>query len=150
MTQNNPTSGDHFGKRAAIYFLFLLATVAIVVSSSSIYNRYNIRQNGVSRTGTVYDIEQETNTDSNALVFKVKFNYNSKDYEIHNDSRTIDNRYQLNQKVRVMFINDLPEKAIMDDHREESVPPLFLIIGLAIFAFAIYLLKEERRFVLKS
>ena len=105
MTQNNPTSGDHFGKRAAIYFLFLLATVAIVVSSSSIYNRYNIRQNGVSRIGTVYDIEQETNTDGNALVFKVKFNYNNKDYEIHNDSRTIDNRYQLNQKVRVIFIN---------------------------------------------
>jgi len=67
-----------------------------------------------------------------------------------NDSRTIDNRYHLNQKVGVMFISDSPEEAIIDDLREESVPPLFLIIGLAILAFAIYLLKAERRFALKS
>ena len=98
----------------------------------------------------MYDIEHEINTETDALVFKVKFNYNGKDYEIHNDSRTIDNRYHINQKVEVMFIGDSPEKAIIDDRREESVPPLFLIIGLAILAFATYLLKAERRFALKS
>ena len=150
MTQNNQTPGDHFGKLAAIYFLFLIATVAIGTSVSSIYSRYHIRQTGISRTGTVYDIEHEISTDTDALVFKVKFDYNGKDYEIHNDSRTIDNRYHLNQKVGVVFISDSPEEAIIHDLREESLPPLFLIIGLAILAFAIYLLKAERRFALKS
>ncbi|GAA3988791.1 DUF3592 domain-containing protein [Hymenobacter antarcticus] len=147
MSTGKQSQNDHYGKMAAIYFLFLLAIVALGIASFSIYDRRRIRQIGISEIGTVYKIEHITNTDTDVLVFNVKFAYAGYDYNIHNDNMTIDNRYRLHEKLKVMFLKDFPEKAIIDDPRENGVPghAIFLIIGFALLAFAIYLMRAENK-----
>ena len=111
------------------------------------YNRWQISHNGISTEGVVYEIEHVTNTDTDALVFNVMFNYQGHNYYFHNDNMTIDDRYKLHEKLKVMFLKDSPEKAIIDDPRENDAPgpALFLIIGFALLAFASYLLRAENK-----
>jgi hypothetical protein len=98
--------------------------------------------------GTVYEIEHVTNAETDVLVFKVRFNYNDLDYEIHNDNMTIDNRYRLHQNVKVMFLDNSPEGAIIDDSKENGYS-LILIIGLVVLTFAAFLFRAEKRFTVK-
>jgi hypothetical protein len=135
---------DHYGKLAVIYFLFLLGTLATGIAACNSYNRWHIQKSGIARTGTVYEIEHISNSDTDVLVFRVRFAYNGATYELHNDNMTSDNRYQLHQPVRVMFFAEAPEDAVIDDARENGYP-LFLLIGLAVLALAGYLFHAEKR-----
>ncbi|MBH8567312.1 hypothetical protein KB206_00335 [Microvirga sp. STS02] len=99
---------DHYGKLVLIYFLFLFGTLATGIAAFNSYNRWRIQNSGIARTGTVYEIEHVSNSDTDVLVFWVRFPYNGATYEMHNDNTTIDKRYQLQQSVKVMFFAEAP------------------------------------------
>ena len=138
-----------FPKYLIAAFVSFIALVFIVAASLQLLNRVNIHNNGVNAVGTVCRVEHVTNTDTDILAFTVKFSYDKQEYFIENENKSIDPRYQLNEKLRVKFIKDSPEKAIIDDPREQEYGLGFFlptVIGLAVLSFILYAIKKDKDF----
>ena len=135
---------EYYYKLAIKYFVFAFATICILISLFEMHSRYNIAQSGISEVGTVYEIEHASNAEMECLVFKVKFKYKGEDYFIHNDNMTMDDRYKINEKLKVMFTVDSPEKAIIDDSRENGYPIMFFA-GLAVLAVAVFFTVKDKK-----
>jgi hypothetical protein len=132
--------------------LLAFALIFILSTAFQSLNRIFIHKNGIYATGVVYDIEELSNTDMDTFYFKVKFSYNNHEYYIANQNRSGDSdRYYLNEKVRVGFQRDSPEKAIIDDSREQEYFAIVpLAIGLIILYFAFSLIRNARKPILRK
>ena len=149
---NYEYSKEKFIKYSVALFLFVFASVFILGAGFQFFNRQNIYRNGIYTTGTVSEIEHATNTDMDVYVFTVKFLYKSQEYYVVNENKTGDkNRYQLNEKLRIGFIPNEPEKAIIDDPREQEYSlSLPVIIGFAASYFAFVTVKSIKKPILED
>jgi len=142
-------SKEKFIKYSVALFFLVFASGFIVGSGFQFYNRQSIYRNGIHTTGIVTDIEHATNTDMDVYVFKVKFSFDNQDYLIENENKTgNEDRYQLNEKLRVGFISSAPEKAIIDDHREHEYTLGLLLpqsIGFLALYFAFLAVKSIKK-----
>jgi len=140
---------EKFTKYSAALFFIVFASILILGTGFSFSNRVNISRNGVFTTGTVTEIEHATNTDMDVYVFKVRFLYQNQEYFIENENKTgSEERYQLNEKVKVGFIPSAPEKAVIDDPREhEYILGLLLpqSIGFLILYFAFLVVRSIKK-----
>ena len=141
-------SKEKFVKYSIASFLLVCASAFILGAGFQFYDRYDIHRNGIYTIGTVTEIEHVINTDNDAYAFKVKFLYGKHEYQVENQNKTGDeNRYRLNEKVRVGFIPSAPEKAIIDDPREQEYTVGLLMpggIGLLTLCLAFIVIKRVR------
>ena len=139
-------------RNALRFCMFLTFSVlCILISLFESYNRYNILQNGISRTGVVTEIERETNADADISAITVRFNYDGADYFLVKDNKTLglDNNYYLNESVAVKFLPASPEAAIIAD-LEERIYPMMVFGGIIFLAVLLYIVKSYRKRHLKE
>ena len=141
-------SKEKFMKYSIASFLLVCALGFILGAGFQFYNRYDIHRNGIYTIGTVAEIEHVVNTDTDAYAFKVKFLHGKQEYQFENQNKTGDeNRYQLNEKVRVGFLPSAPEMAIIDDPREHEYTLGLLMpggVGLIVLCLSFLVIRKVR------
>jgi hypothetical protein len=142
-------SKEKFIKYSVTLFLLFWALCVALISGFQFLNRENALRNGAYTTGIVAKIENRTNTDMDVWVYTVKFLHNNQAYYIENENGTsLEGRYRLDEKLKVAFLPDAPEKAIIDDPREHEYSLEFLLpasLCLAALFFALCIVRSIRK-----
>jgi hypothetical protein len=147
-------SKEKFVKYSIAAFLLFWALSVALISGFQLFNRENVRRNGVYTIGVVTKIENRTNTDMDVWVYTVKFLYNNETYYIENENGTsLEGRYLLNEKLKVVFLPDAPEKAVIDDPREHEYSLGFFLptsLCFIVLFFAFRVVKSIRKPITES
>lgn len=134
------------GNKIGYYGLLTVLTLVSAMFIFSFFDMINIcntDRHGLIVKGKVVQIEHQLNTDEDALVFWVQYNYNNNHYLIHNRMMDSDSIYKLNEFIDIKILRTEPEKGIINSFKDKYSGNLraMTICALVIFFGVIVLLK---------